>query len=295
MHRAVAGVFLWFIVMSAPLAGDQVTLVASIKPLALLASQLVDGCEVDVETLLPAHVSEHGYALKVSDIEALQQARLVIWMGVELEPYLAASRDRWLDHSNASKSLALMEEGAATHETHPGHTHHHGDPHRWLDPQQTIGLAQAIAVRLKHILPGHSERIDSNLEQLMQEVNDLDRRWRHTFEPYKTRPFVVFHDAYADWAKHYGFRQLGVIYSSAGSLRGVKQLADLQEKINNEQAQVCLFVEPQLGDARVPKALTATNKLRRQMLDPLGGGAGSYVELMETLNQGALACFAGKR
>ena len=71
------------------------SLVASIRPLALLAQELLQGSErVRVQTLLPAAVSPHAYALRVSDMRRLQAADLVVWVGPELERFLAKPLSR---------------------------------------------------------------------------------------------------------------------------------------------------------------------------------------------------------
>lgn len=276
------------ILMWAPLlsATEAPGVVASIKPLSLLTNELLKNTGIVADTLLPAHASEHGYALKVSDIQKLQRAQLVIWMGHGLEPYLARSQDRWLDINAPQKSLFLLEGEQSDPEHHAGQ---HEDPHLWLDPQQALQLASLIAVRLGIIFPEHKQQITNNLEQLRQATADFDHRWQTAFAPYKNKPFLVFHDAYRHWARHYGTRQLGAIHGS-GSMRGAKYQATLGAMVNREAGTVCLFIEPQLHRVQLPSVLE-TNKLKQAELDPLGQQAESYLELMEALNKAAADCF----
>lgn len=276
-------IFMWAPLLS---AAETPRVVASIKPLSLLTNELLKNTGITVGTLLPAHASEHGYALKISDIQRLQRAQLVIWMGHELEPYLANSQDRWLDINAPQKSLFLLESDEANHEHHAGQ---HEDPHLWLDPQQALLLAALIASRLHIIFPEHKMQITNNLEQFRRATTDFDRRWQTVFAPYKNKPFLVFHDAYRHWARHYGARQLGAIHGS-GSMRGARHLAMLGAMANQETGTVCLFVEPAWHHIQLPSVLK-TSKLKKVELDPLGQQAQSYLELMEALNRAAINCF----
>ena len=59
---------------------------ATIRPLSLLVSDLLAGTETDaVYTLLPGNADPHNYSLRVSDRKALQQARLIVWVGPDME------------------------------------------------------------------------------------------------------------------------------------------------------------------------------------------------------------------
>lgn len=62
-------------------------IVTSIRPLALLAQELV-GSEDEVIQLLTADRSPHHYQLTVSDRQKMEQAELIVWVGPELETFL---------------------------------------------------------------------------------------------------------------------------------------------------------------------------------------------------------------
>src|SRR3990167_8677158 len=74
---------------STPAATPAYPLLASIRPIALLASELGDGLPLQVDTLLPSGTSTHDFALSPSDLARVRGARLVLWLGPAGEPYLA--------------------------------------------------------------------------------------------------------------------------------------------------------------------------------------------------------------
>lgn len=57
--------------------------------------------------LVPANASPHNFSLKLSHIRRIQKAQLVIWLGPELEPYLAKVMSRIPSH----KQFIINNEG----------------------------------------------------------------------------------------------------------------------------------------------------------------------------------------
>lgn len=76
-----------FLLSPTLIAQERLQLVASVKPLQLVAHAIVaDLGEVDL--LIPPGASPHHYALKPSDIRVLQKADLVVWVGPDMEQFL---------------------------------------------------------------------------------------------------------------------------------------------------------------------------------------------------------------
>jgi len=69
-------------------ANAEVTIVASIKPLALISTAIL-GERGTVLTLVDAQQSPHDYAMKPSDRISIQQADILIWVSPVFELYLA--------------------------------------------------------------------------------------------------------------------------------------------------------------------------------------------------------------
>lgn len=68
------------------IASAAVTVLPSTHALSLVIKEVAGETFVP---LLPANVSPHDFSLKPSHIRRLQKAGLVVWLGPELEPYLA--------------------------------------------------------------------------------------------------------------------------------------------------------------------------------------------------------------
>lgn len=65
----------------------------TVKPLGFIASAITDGV-TNTQVLLPVSASPHDYNLKPSDIEKLNSAQLVVWIGDEMETFLEKSLEK---------------------------------------------------------------------------------------------------------------------------------------------------------------------------------------------------------
>ncbi|MFE8150981.1 zinc ABC transporter substrate-binding protein ZnuA [Brenneria goodwinii] len=113
-------------------AADVVT---SIRPLGFIASAITEGI-TPTEVLLPSGASPHDYALRPSDVQRLQSAELVIWVGPEMEAFLgkplsqiAPAKQITLAELPAIKAELIKE--AKDHHDHDDNDHdeHHNDSH----------------------------------------------------------------------------------------------------------------------------------------------------------------------
>lgn len=123
--------------------------VSSIRPLGFIASAITEGI-TPTDVLLPDGASPHDYALRPTDVQRLQAAELVIWIGPDMETFLSkplsqVSRAKLITLADlpAIRS-ALMKESAHhdehdsdaaqdDHHEHAEHGHEHGHGHDSAD------------------------------------------------------------------------------------------------------------------------------------------------------------------
>ena len=275
-------------------ATDSGQILTSIKPLALIAREITDGSELKVDYLLPPTVSEHHYALRVSDAKKLREATLVIWLGPEMEPYLQSSLDTWAPaRAGPAKSLSLLanmvfddpvyEEESTSLRT--------VDPHIWLSPLLAQQVAKQVADRLAAVYPTDKRRFEDNLKRFSRKASTLDQATNELLEAHENKPFLVYHSAYGYFVKRYKLNQIGALHTQPGATMSLKQLNELQLIVGRQVQPVCLFREPQFKSAPVP-AFQGVNTIQTGELDPLGINADSYEQLIENLARSFLLCFA---
>lgn len=272
-------------------ANAEVKVLASIKPLALIAEAVVQD-KAQVDTLLPLQASPHDYALRASDMQRLHGADLVLWIGPELESFL----QRPLNNIAATKRMTIypltglfwpQEEQERHHEVVHTHTHTH-DPHLWLDPRNAVVIARALAARLGEIDTRSAARYHANAEAFAAEQESLDQRLQELLKPLAQRGFAVYHEGYSHFAARYGLHQVAYVTLSPERRPGAKHLYRLRQQLAGNAS--CLFIESYY-DTRIGADLARELNLRLATLDPIGNEAvATYTQLLEQLANGFKDC-----
>jgi zinc transport system substrate-binding protein len=272
-------------------AGQPVVL-ASIKPLALIAREVV-GTRMQVQTLLPNTASPHDYPLKMSDHRRLQKAEVILWVGPELESFLAKPLGNMPEQKIlTSFDLPGINWPALAEGHHQDDGHHHGakDPHVWLDPRNAALIAQALAVRLAQLHPEYAAEFAANSAAFARATEVVDRQLLAKLEPISARGFGVAHEGYAHFIARYNLNQLAFIALTPERRPGAKHLQEVRQLL--AQGGVCLFTEP-FNQAEAFTAMATELNLKMGVLDPIGNAqVSSYSQLLNNLGEAFLACLA---
>lgn len=271
----------------------EVEVLASIKPLQLLAQELV-GDRGQVSLLLEPNASPHDYPLKVSDMQRLNSADLVLWVGEELETFLRRPLARVAPENQLSlAALPDLHWPHSSAEAEPkghdhGHHHHGRDPHLWLDPRNGAKVAQALGERLAALDPDSADYYRERAEALVNELDELDRSLEARLEPVTGRGFAVYHEAYGHFVQRYGLNQLTAVTESPERRPGARHLYELRQKLTGA---ACLFTEPYY-DMSAARDLAQELDLRLGELDLLGASEAvtDYPGLLDTLADNVLEC-----
>ncbi|UYA60126.1 Zinc ABC transporter, substrate-binding protein ZnuA [Pectobacterium sp. F1-1] len=298
--------------------------ITSIRPLGFIASAIADGV-APTEILLPDGASPHDYALRPSDVQRLQSADLVIWVGPEMEAFLGKplakvppAKQIALSELPAIKSELEKEAGhdhegehEQVHDDHEkGHDHshaahddgddghHHGEfnMHIWLSPEMTKQAAIAIHAKLLELMPQNKDKLDANLLYFTDKIAQADEKIVKMLAPVQGKGYFVFHDAYGYFEKHYGLSPLGYFTVNPEIQPGAQRLHQIRTQLV-EQKAVCVFAEPQFRPA-VINAVAKGTDVRSGVLDPLGSnialGRDSYADFLLQLSNQYVSCLEEK-
>lgn len=110
-------------------AADREGVVASIKPIHSLVSAVMEGVGEPM-LIVRGMGSEHGYSLKPSDAEAIEHAKVVFWVGPDMENFLIKP----LDTLGAGAQIVALKDAPGLiklkfREGGPFEAHVHGDGH----------------------------------------------------------------------------------------------------------------------------------------------------------------------
>nr|WP_154324849.1 zinc ABC transporter substrate-binding protein ZnuA [Pantoea sp. 201603H] len=290
---------------TAPLAAPaSAAVVASIKPLGFIAAAIADGV-TPVEVLLPDGASEHDYALRPSDVQRLQRADLVVWVGPEMEAFLTksaaklpANKNLELTELSTIKPLLITgEEGDEHEEDISEEHHHHGEynMHVWMSPEIAKQSAVAIHEKLLELMPQSKAKLDANLRQFEASLVTSDQKIGSELAPVKDKGYFVFHDAYSYFEKHYGLSPLGHFTVNPEIQPGAQRLHQIRTQLVEHKA-VCVFAEPQFRPAVIDAVARGTS-VHKGTLDPLGMDISlakdSYVKFLSQLSSQYASCLKG--
>lgn len=303
---------------------------ATIKPVHSLIAAIMEGAS-SPKLLLSGAVSAHVYSLKPSDARMLHEADFVVRVGDNYEVFLNKSlkalskktRVIALDEIQGLTLLRAREGGDFEAHTH-GHTHGHGhghghshghdhshdhgkaktaakghshgghDAHLWLDPGNAQIAAGYLAAELARAMPQHAELFKANVEKLKARLAALDQELAETLAPVRSKPYVVFHDAYQYFERRYGLQPIGSITLSPERQPGARHVASIRKKLKRLKA-ACVFAEPQFEPKLVATLIEGTDA-KPGILDPIGAdikeGPEAYFELLRRLGSSLKTCLA---
>ena len=270
--------------------------VTDIPPVHSIAAAVMGDLGTPV-LLLDRGASAHSFQLRPSQIAAIQQADMVVWVGPELTPWL----DKALaGHTESSVSMELLGAPGSTtlpypeadgHSHDDGHDHQGVDPHAWLDPQNGKVWAEMIAAELAHRDPENAMTYAANAAAAIAAISAAEEQAEARLTLVKDRPILTFHDAYGYFTGRFGLTVAGSVAAGDATPPGARHLTDLHDGL---AADACLFPETGQEPAALTALAEATGAHIGGALDPEGAalepGPGLYPALITGLADTIAAC-----
>ncbi len=271
-------------------------IVTDIAPVTLLVRG-VTGDAQDVVQLISGPVSPHDFALKPSDIRALQAADVIVWLGPEATPGLAKllARPEFSAKAitlNGLQGTFLLRPRHAGLFMVPEKATDMFDPHTWLDPDNGALWAGLIAERLKSDDPDNAESYARGSDQLRAEIALAKARVTALFAQNQPRPFVQFHDAFQYFENQFALRQLGAATSETDEATSLGVMTQLRAELAGYKA-TCVFVQDE-AQALHASALVEIPGTAIAFVDPLGRdiakSGGTYPALLDAIANAIAGC-----
>lgn len=267
IYRLAIALLVVLMTASRAVAMNDGSIVVSVKPLHSLVANITKGVSNPL-LILSGPASPHAYALKPSNASALAKAKLIFWVGPQLETFL---QKPLATLARQAKIISFPGNEAST------------DPHLWLDPDRAKQMVIKIAAALSQQDPANSSAYQANLQTTLAQLDKLDKTLRTRLAQIK--PFVVYHNAYGYLARRYRLQIAGVLVDNPEIRPGAKRIGQLRQKLKAENI-TCLFSEPQF-DPKIITTLTDNTNIKPATLDPLGStitaGPDHYFKMMEQL------------
>lgn len=272
----------------------------SIKPIHSIVAAVM-GNAGEPGLLLSGNASPHSYALKPSDARKIAGADVIFWVGPVLETFLERPFATLAPHARIvalADAEGVLRVPARSGGLWEGDADHNPDPlvnidgHDWLDPRNAAAMAHTVAHTLGAIDRSRAKLYEANAAAFEARMQRLDNELARMLSPVRSRPYIVFHDAFHYFELRYGLSPAGAVTVAADRPVGARRIETLRRKIKQTQA-ICVFSTPQYPPKLV-NALTEGSSARIGVLDDLGAdiapGPALYETLMRRLAGALVAC-----
>lgn len=237
---------------AAPARAADVAVVASIRPLALIA-RAVGGDQVQVRQLVPNGTSSHDYQLRPSDRVSLSGADIVLWTGPAHEQFLRKAL-------GSGPALLITAQSLPGIRLHPQRSLEGSallpgtvDPHLWLDADNAVVIAAALANVLARRDPVHAALYRRNTATFAARMTVFKSRNAGRFQALPSRAVVAYHDAYHYLEPALGLRFRGSLTTHDAGRTGARHFLLMSQRIQSEGIS-CLLAEPGFDEALARRA-----------------------------------------
>jgi ABC-type Zn uptake system ZnuABC Zn-binding protein ZnuA len=262
------------------------TSLASATPLKVVATlpilkefaEQVGREHVEVTSLITGFESEHSYSPKPSDLRAINEARLLLEIGLGLEVWVKGlvknAGSRGLNVVTTSRGISIIRDA--------GDPDPHGNPHIWLDPENAMIMTRHIAQALIEADPANAPGYRSNLDEYLKRLSETAQQLQGRVALLRDRRIIAYHPAWPYFARRFGFRIEGDIIRQVGSEPTAAHLARLARRMKTEKIKV-IVSEPQLNQ-KLAQTLAMETGARVVVLSTLPGaikGTETYLSMLQ--------------
>jgi zinc/manganese transport system substrate-binding protein len=222
-------------------ARAELKIVTTASDYADIAKQ-IGGDKVEVHSVMKGPENVHNVMAKPTEMVQLNKADLFVHSGLDTEPWRdnlmkGARNPRILSNQpgnvDMSTGLDLKEVPAGKIDRSMGDVHAYGNPHYTLNPQNAQRMAATLVKAMIAADPSKADFYKANAVKFVNEMADLSREIRKTFEPYAGLRVITFHKAWEYFADAVPIEIVGTIEphpSITPSAAQVKATIDLMKQ-----------------------------------------------------------------
>ena len=257
---------------------DRLLVATTVAPITSIVASIA-GDRAEVEGIVPEGTNSHTYEPKPSVAELLSEADVVYLNGLQLE-----EPTKRLAEENLKDGAAVVELGPRAimpadyiYDFSFPKAEGKPNPHLWTDPTLARAYAEIVKDDLSRRDPGNAGYYASNYQRFSERIDQLDAAMRTAFATVPKRELLTYHDAYAYFARTYGWRVIGAIQVSDFEDPTPKEVADLIGQVRAQQVPAIfgseVFPSPVLRQIGREANVTYVDELRDDDLPGRPGDA----------------------
>jgi ABC-type Zn uptake system ZnuABC Zn-binding protein ZnuA len=268
---------------------DKLFVVTTVSPITSIVSSVAGGL-AEVHGLIPEGSDSHTFEPPPSAAETLSKADVVFVNGLKLEdPTKDLANDNLKDGAEVvelgtktiPKSAYLYDFSFPKEGGKP-------NPHLWTNPPYARRYARVAADTLERLDPSHKAEYEANYDAFAASVDELDHAMKTASASMtaKQRKLLTYHDAYAYFAKHYGWDVVGAVQISSFEDPTPREVARLISQVEKQGVPAIfgseVFPSPVLEQIGKEAGVRYVDKLRDDDLPGEPGDAQhSWLGLMK--------------
>ena len=211
--------------------------VTTVSPITSIVSS-IGGNLVQINGLIPEAADSHTFEPPPSAAVTLSQADVVFVNGLKLED---PTKDLARENLRSGAEIVDLGQGTVTPKQYIYDFSFPRDggkpnPHLWTNPPFAKRYGRIVADTLSRRDPRHRARYEANFTAFARQVDELDRAMKTATAslPPRQRQLLTYHDAYAYFGRHYGWKIIGAIQVSSFEDPTPKEVAGLIDQIRNK-------------------------------------------------------------
>jgi ABC-type Zn uptake system ZnuABC Zn-binding protein ZnuA len=218
-------------------SGSGLIVATTVSPITSIVAA-VAGDNVTIEGIVPEGTNSHTFEPEPQTAELLNKADLIFINGLKLE-------DPTLDLAEANKKdgaeivelgTIVLPESDYLYDFSFPEEDGKPNPHLWTDPGYAVAYADLVRRKLTERDPANAAEYQANFEAFKVEADKLAEAVRadQASVPDGQLKLVTYHDAYAYFAKNFGWDVVGAIQPSSFDEPTPAEVADLIQQIRAE-------------------------------------------------------------
>jgi zinc/manganese transport system substrate-binding protein len=262
--------------------------VATLHPMLTDLATQVGGAEVKVLPMVKPGMDPHEFSPKPEDLKGLQDVKLVLASGKQLENYLAKLKDNLIADQTLvevgakvpdlteKQSDALQLEPEAEDQHEEGEHHHHGvDPHWWNSVDNMKRAAGVVAEAFAKADAAHAAVYQANAKAYADKMDEL-KKWAKkqlSAIPLSNRKLASAHDSLGYFAQEFNFKLLAIQGFSPTVKASSQEIAESISKIKRHKIRA-IFPEQGVNPKQLEEIIRETGVKAGAELVADGNGTG---------------------
>ncbi len=241
---------------------DKISIVTTIYPIYDFTREIA-GDKANVSMLLSPGVEIHDYEPTPQDIIKIQNSKLFLYLGENLEPWaktIVSGNEKQSNIKNIAENIEIMKL-----EEENNHHEEEFDTHIWLDPQKSVQIVKNITDELCEADPINANYYKNRAEEYILRLEKLDEEFEEVVQA-SSKKEIAFGGpfSYSYFIKRYNLNYVSA-YDSCGENGepSIDKVLEVVKEVKEKDLPVIFYKELSSGNI----AKTISDETGAKMLE----------------------------